>query len=157
MSNRAEAEDMTARRGFYQALSHLDRLRVSRRALLQPGSSGCIAHNLVVANRHFATGRHARRYSLDGARLPERASEEDGLDDRASQQEKMSGELRACFRSPCPPDRQQLLVLNSTSRACPPRRSGRLPRREEREGSVQRLTDLAARTARELHAQVGSS
>jgi RNA polymerase sigma-70 factor (ECF subfamily) len=103
MSNRAEAEDMTAR-VFYQALTHLDRY-VHRGA---PFSAWLfrIAHNLV-ANWH--RDRQTRQtFSLDGAML-ERASEEDSLDDQASSREEVR-ELRAAFAR-LAPDRQQLLVL----------------------------------------------
>jgi RNA polymerase sigma-70 factor (ECF subfamily) len=103
MSNRAEAEDMTAR-VFYQALTHLDRY-VHRGA---PFSAWLfrIAHNLV-ANWH--RDRQTRQtFSLDGAVL-ERASEERALDDQASSREEVR-ELRAAFAR-LAPDRQQLLVL----------------------------------------------
>jgi RNA polymerase sigma-70 factor (ECF subfamily) len=103
MSNRAEAEDMTAR-VFYQALTHLDRY-VHRGA---PFSAWLfrIAHNLV-ANWH--RDRQTRQtFSLDGAVL-ERASEEAGLADQASSREEVR-ELRAAFAR-LAPDRQQLLVL----------------------------------------------
>lgn len=103
MSNRAEAEDMTAR-VFYQALTHLDRY-VSRGV---PFSAWLfrIAHNLV-ANWH--RDRQTRQtFSLDGAVL-EHASEEEGLDDQASSREEVR-ELRAAFAR-LTPERQQLLVL----------------------------------------------
>lgn len=103
MSNRAEAEDMTAR-VFYQALTHLDRY-VHRGA---PFSAWLfrIAHNLV-ANWH--RDRQTRQtFSLDGAVL-ERASDDEDLDDQASSREEVR-ELRAAFAR-LAPDRQQLLVL----------------------------------------------
>jgi RNA polymerase sigma-70 factor (ECF subfamily) len=103
MSNRAEAEDMTAR-VFYQALTHLDRY-VYRGA---PFSAWLfrIAHNLV-ANWH--RDRQTRQtYSLDAA-VMELASEEAGLDDQASNREEVR-ELRAAFAR-LAPNRQQLLVL----------------------------------------------
>jgi RNA polymerase sigma-70 factor, ECF subfamily len=103
MSNRAEAEDMTAR-VFYQALTHLDRY-VHRGA---PFSAWLfrIAHNLVA---NWYRDRQSRQtFSLDGAVL-ERASEEEGLDDQASNREEVR-ELRAAVAR-LSPDRQQLLVL----------------------------------------------
>lgn len=98
-----DAEDITART-FYQALTHLN--RYTNRGVPFSAWLFRIAHNLV-ANWH--RDRQTRQtFSLDGAVL-ERASEEEALDDQASNREEVR-ELRAAFAR-LVPDRQQLLVL----------------------------------------------
>jgi RNA polymerase sigma-70 factor (ECF subfamily) len=143
MSNRAEAEDMTAR-VFYQALTHLDRY-VHRGA---PFSAWLfrIAHNLV-ANWH--RDRQTRQtFSLDGAML-ERASEDENLDDQVSSREEVR-ELRAAFAN-LAPDRQQLLVLKYVQ-AMSNAEIGVIMRRSE--GAVKALLHRTFLSLRAVLAQV---